>query len=195
MDIVDLSSGSWINPPPKWSIERNCLKVESAEKTDFWRHSHYRFVHDNGHALMFRAPIEFSATLTFTGDYQQNYDHAGFLLRADSETWVKMGIEFVAGSASFAVVVTLGKSDWSIYRIPLISGPQTIRVSRTGDSVIVHVLQEGQWQLIRVAAFPELVVADLGLMVCSPERQAFCVTFADFRLGSAIDNPLYGQSG
>jgi regulation of enolase protein 1 (concanavalin A-like superfamily) len=86
----------WLNPPPEWGEERGVLTVMTGDRTDFWRKTHYGFVRDDGHFRHVAAPADFSAAVTFRGDYHALYDQAGIMLRLDERNWIKAGIEFVA---------------------------------------------------------------------------------------------------
>ena len=58
--MADFSSGSWLNDPADWALEDGTLHVTTGEKSDFWRHTHYGFVRDNGHFWQLAAPRTFT---------------------------------------------------------------------------------------------------------------------------------------
>lgn len=87
--MADLSSGVWLNDPADCMFENGTLHVTTGGNSDFWRHTHYGFVRDNGHFLQIPAPAHFTATLTFEGDYETLYDQAGLMLRVDNRNWIK----------------------------------------------------------------------------------------------------------
>ena len=190
--MVDFLHGIWMNEPLDWGIKNDKLNVTTGDKTDFWRHTHYGFVRDSGHFWQLPAPKTFTATLTFEGDYQTLYDQAGLMLRVDEKNWIKCGIEHSDGMTNFSIVITRDSSDWSVIGQPLISGPQTIRITAQDNSVVAHFLKSnGTWNLMRVADFPTSKIKTLGPMACSPERCGFKASFLDFIVTNPIQNPLH----
>lgn len=187
-----LPDGQWLNEPSEWAMEEGALRLRTDDRTDFWRETHYGFIRDDGHFWHVPAPPDFTATVTFEGAYRTLYDQAGMMLRLDAETWIKLGIEHSDGMTNFSIVVTRGRSDWSVVGQPLISGPQTVRMTVTGGAVIAHFRADGIWKLMRVADFPPLTAARIGPMACSPERAGFEARFLDFRITGPIANPLHG---
>lgn len=94
---------------------------------------------------------------------------------------------------NFSIVVTRGNSDWSVIGQPLISGPQTIRLTAQNNTVIAHFrTREGRWHLMRVADFPTVEGAMIGPMACSPERSGFMARFLDLEMTDPIEDPLHG---
>jgi regulation of enolase protein 1 (concanavalin A-like superfamily) len=111
----------------------------------------------------FPHPEAFTACLVFEGDYETLYDQAGLMLRLDQERWIKCGIEHSDGMTNFSIVVTRGNSDWSVIGQPLISGPQTVRLTAENGAIIAHFrAPDGAWQLMRVADFPMSATAMIG---------------------------------
>ena len=181
---------TWMNPPPHAAETDGILHVRTGDRQDFWRRTFYGFVHDDGHALL--APTEgaFSAEVTFEGDYRAQYDQAGLMLRVDESVWIKAGVEYVGGRRWLAVVVTLGRSDWS--QLPLAGdGPVGLRLTRKCDAVWVQYRTEGDWVMARLAHLPADLPALAGPMCCSPSREGFEVRFWDFRLGAPVSEQPY----
>lgn len=144
-DKGDASGGSkrgslmnWLNEPPSWSENGGELRVTTGDRTDFWRRTHYGFVRDDGHARLSSVEGDFSAKVTFRGDYAELYDQGGLMLRLDAEHWIKAGIEFVAGRRMLSVVVTREMSDWSTMPCPTEADWITLRLTRIGSAVHVH---------------------------------------------------------
>ena len=73
----------WLNEPPAWEIRGDALVVTAGPKTDFWRTTHYGFVRDNGHCRFRRWEGDFVAEVEVTGDYRDQYDQAGLMVRLD----------------------------------------------------------------------------------------------------------------
>lgn len=193
-DLDFLNAATWLNPPPESRRDTDGLAIATAAETDFWRDTFYGFRHDNGHFL--GAPIDgdFTATVTFEGGYEALYDQAGLMLRVDETTWLKAGIELSDGMTNFSTVVTRDRSDWSVIGVPLVSGPQTLRLTRIAGAVVLHYRDSaGVWQLMRVADFPQGGAARLGVMACSPKRAGFQARFTAFTVGPAIASPLHAS--
>ena len=128
----------WLNEPPDWADADGTLAVVTGDRTDFWRKTHYGFIRDDGHFRHAAAPDDFSATVSFRGAYQELYDQAGLMLRLDAATWIKTGIEFVAGRRMLSAVVTRDVSDWSTMPMPSDADWVRLRLTRIGSAVHVH---------------------------------------------------------
>ena len=89
---------TWLNPPPRSWREGGSLLVAAAAGSDFWRTTSYGFVHDSGHALLAPFPDATAVEVRFVLDYDEQFDQAGVLVRADERSWVKAGVEVSDGS-------------------------------------------------------------------------------------------------
>jgi regulation of enolase protein 1 (concanavalin A-like superfamily) len=175
--------GTWTAAPRAVRSDGNSLEVEAVKGSDFWRHTLYGFVHDDGHALL--APfapsqaIEVAFELSGLTDL---YDQAGLLVRAGADHWIKAGIEINDGVPHVGAVVTHGWSDWSLSPVPEWQGVVTIRLSVLGDGAVIRARTEGEgWRTIRVARMFEGVPLQAGPMLCAPSRSGLVVTFRDWR--------------
>jgi len=182
---------NWLNPPAETSEAGGVLRVLTGPQRDFWRRTFYGFVHDDGHALLAPTIGAFSAEVTFQGQYQAQYDQAGLMLRVDESNWIKAGVEFVNGEPWLAVVVTLGRSDWSQLRLPDGTRSVGLRITRAGDAVWVQYRTTGDWAMARLAHLPVDLPAMVGPMCCSPSREGLEVRFRDFRLGPPVSDRPY----
>ena len=147
-----MRSMTWLNEPPEWTQVAGRLHVVTGERTDFWQETFYGFNRDDGH--FYHRPVEgdFTAEVTFDGAYEALYDQAGLMLRLDGTHWLKAGIEFTDGVKHFSVVVTNGRSDWSVVEAPWALGPVTARLTRHGDAVRVQFRDAGgAWRMARLA--------------------------------------------
>ncbi len=194
MAEIDLSAAKWLNEPPDWSLDGGVLSLTTGEKTDFWQGTLYNFHRDNGHALLSPVEGDFTAVLTFEGDYQTLYDQAGMMLRVDAANWIKLGIEYTDGATNFSIVVTRGQSDWSVVQMPTISGPQQVRLTRVGDAVAAHFHTGEEWRLLRVADFMATAAARIGPMACSPQREGFQARFLSMTVKPPIDDPVHATT-
>ncbi|MEO6298994.1 MAG: DUF1349 domain-containing protein [Paracoccaceae bacterium] len=181
----------WLNPPASTHMEGDTLHVTTGDQGDFWRNTFYGFIHDNGHALLAPTEPEFSAEVTFTADYQAQYDQAGLFLRASETHWIKAGIEYVNGTAHLATVVTNGNSDWSQMPLPGFTGELGLRFTRVGDAFWVQYRVAHDWTMFRLAYFPPDLTVTAGPMACSPSRAGLKARFHDFHLGPPTSRQPY----
>jgi regulation of enolase protein 1 (concanavalin A-like superfamily) len=174
----------WLNEPPSWSEQDGVLTVQSDEDTDFWRKTHYGFVHDNGHVYGREVEGDFTATVTFAAEYEAQYDHAGLMLRLDEENWIKAGIELADGRLFLSAVVTRDFSDWSVLPLTTLPKEMRLRVTRNRDTVLVqYALEEGDFQMLRLAHLQVGGTAFVGQMCCSPKRAGLAARFWNFEIG------------
>ncbi len=146
---------SWLNPPPFFEERDGALHVRSGEKTDFWQGTYYGFHRDDGHFLHESRKGDFTAEVTFSGNYEALYDQAGLMIRADEKHWVKCGIEFTDGARHFSTVVTNGNSDWSAFRIGHDFDAISVRATRNGDALFIQYSTDtmDEWRMARLAWF------------------------------------------
>ncbi|MET2829133.1 DUF1349 domain-containing protein [Mesorhizobium shangrilense] len=184
---------TWLNPPPHHTAAGNTHHVRTGKETDFWRETFYDFWRDNGHFLHQTVEGDFSAEVTVKGNYEVLYDQAGLMVRLSETHWIKAGIEYTDGLMYFSVVVTNDASDWSLATIPADPNGVRIRLTRHAETIRVQYLDaaEGHWKPVRLAYFPPSKTVDVGMMCCSPQREGFEVTFADFSVGPPISRDLH----
>jgi regulation of enolase protein 1 (concanavalin A-like superfamily) len=177
----------WVNPPPSAKVEDDVLAVVTGPETDFWRTTSYGFIHDNGHFLGTPLVGDAGVELTFAGEFTAQFDHAGLMLRSGPDLWLKAGVELTDGDLFASVVVTIGRSDWSVAPVALLrpDSPITIRASRVGDSVTIRygVGPGAELRLLRVAHLPEAAAFEVGPFCCSPTRCGLVVRFEPMRIG------------
>lgn len=188
-----LNEAEWHAAPPVWRFSADILEVATGNKTDFWQDTFYGFHRDNGHFYGAKTEGDFTAVVTFDGQYEVLYDQIGMMMRVDAQNWLKTGIEFSDGATNFSAVITRdGRSDWSVMAVPRVSGPQQVRLTRIGAAIIVHFLNSrGAWQLLRLGDFRAPSAVRLGPMACSPEREGLQARFLGFEVGPAVSKPLH----
>jgi regulation of enolase protein 1 (concanavalin A-like superfamily) len=177
----------WLNEPPHWHSKFGILTATTGPETDFWRETHYGFIHDNGHFYYQTVSGNFTAQVSFSGDYAALYDQAGLMLRLDEKNWIKTGIEYVDERQTLSTVVTRDYSDWSV--TPLLSKPAglCLRLSRNGTTIRMEHSSNGvHYEMLRLAYMPDAETVQVGIMLCSPKREGFTASFEDFNVGPLV---------
>ncbi len=170
--------------PPRRGSTATDLVVGASEGSDWWRTTHYGFLHDDGHGLLVDWPAASAVETTFDASSLTGlYDQAGLLLWVGPEQWIKTGLEVSDGVLHLGAVVTNGVSDWSLAPVPEWAGELvTIRASRggvAGDSVTLRARTgTSGWRTLRVAPFTA-GAASAGPMVCAPMRADLEVRFTE----------------
>ena len=177
------ASLQWLNEPPSWTSKSGIITATSGLETDFWRETHYGFIRDTGHFYYQAVQGDFTAQVSFSGDYSEEFDQAGLMLRLDAQNWLKTGIEYVEERQCLSAVVTRDYSDWSL--TPLLSRPAglTLRLSRQGTAVRIEYSSNGvHYEMLRLAYMPARETVQVGVMLCSPKRAGFTAHFEDFEV-------------
>ncbi len=194
MRSVPLDQLNWYNPPPKHSLKDGVLTAETGYQTDFWRETFYGFVRDNGHFGFTEISGDFSAEVSFRGEYTELYDQAGMMVRLDAKTWLKAGVEYTDAQQHLSVVATRDVSDWSV--LPLAAPPAEIRLrlTRLGGAVLVQASLDGEtYTMLRLTALTDAERLQVGVMCCSPKRSGFQVTFHNFEVGKPVVTDLHAS--
>ena len=187
---MDWAAGTWTREPATSRLDGVDLVVGASEGSDWWRTTHYGFVHDDGHALLVDWPAASAMEATFDASTLTGlYDQAGLLLWVGPERWIKTGLEVSDGVLHLGAVVTNGVSDWSLAPVPEWAGQLvTIRAGRggeVGDSVTLRARTETSgWRTLRVAPFTA-GAASAGPMLCAPMRSDLEVRFTAWELAPA----------
>lgn len=183
-----MSTGmSWLNEPDEWSDEDGVIRAVTGLKTDFWRRTFYDWTTDNGH--FYHRPVtgDFTAEVTVAAAHTTLFDQGGLMLRADEHTWVKSGAELTSGAVHVSTVLTREFSDLSTVALAPGAAEVGLRLTRFGDTVVVHVREVGgDWRLVRLGHLGLPAEVLVGVMCCSPERAGLEVTFRDLRIGDPI---------
>jgi regulation of enolase protein 1 (concanavalin A-like superfamily) len=188
----DLSQMQWHNEPPRWSLEDRSLELVTADRTDFWQNTFYGFTRDDGHFLSTEITGDFTAEVTLEGEFEELYDQLGLMVRADERTWLKTGIEYTDGMPHLSAVYTNSWSDWSVIRLPDLTGRLDLRVTRHAEALRVQFRDaDHSWQLLRLGylALPES--CRVGVMACSPQRAGFRARFHGFSIREPIPRELH----
>lgn len=186
MRTVPWSLGEWSTEPEAVDVDGPDLLVTSRPESDFWRVTSYGFVHDDGHGLLVDLPDGTAVEVSFMADFDQQFDQAGLLVRADERHWVKSGVEYADGVPQVGAVVTHEVSDWSTAPFPSWHGREvTVRASRSGDAVTIRARTDGPWQLVRLAPVDPTLAWRAGPFACAPTRAGLVVRFTRFARGPA----------
>ena len=194
--MTSFQQGQWVNEPAVYAISDDALQVTTDARTDFWRETHYGFIHDSGHLFAFEAADGFTAQVRVRAQFEQLYDQAGIMVRVDERQWLKAGLEFSDGHAMLSRVRTVDRSDWAT---GVYTGNPTdfwLRLSVDKGVLRLQVSTDGaEWPLVRLCPFP---AADrnrnhylVGPMCCTPERSGLQVTFSDWSLTQHLDKDLH----
>jgi regulation of enolase protein 1 (concanavalin A-like superfamily) len=186
MTNVAWTAMTWTNPPERAVVDGDVLEVVTREKSDFWQVTSYGFVRDDGHLLAAPFPGPAAIEVTFRAALTEPFDQAGLMLRAGPDLWIKAGVELSDGVLFASAVVTLGHSDWAVAPLPATAAgrPVTIRASRAGDAVTIrYKVDDGPFQLLRLAYLPPGAEVVAGPMCCSPSRAGLTVRFDPVRVG------------
>ena len=191
MKNVAWSEGILTREAVSQSQEGALLTVEAAAESDWWRTTSYGFIHEDGHALVKEFPNESAIEVTFVLNYTEQFDQAGIFITADSENWIKAGVEFCDGFPQVGAVVTQKNSDWSVAPVAeWMNKEVTIRVSRSGDAVTVRAGINNDLRLVRVAPLDPSRTWKAGPMFCAPTRAGLKVSFTKWSEGPA-DSDLH----
>jgi len=71
----------WLNPPAAVEVRDGWLSFAPADQTDFWQRTLDGKSRDSGHFLYFELGGDFVAETKVTGEFQNQYDQAGLMLR------------------------------------------------------------------------------------------------------------------
>lgn len=182
-----MSEMTWFNPPPRCEGDpaTGTLRVWPAEKTDFWRTTHYGFEADSGHFLQRPVHGDFVMHTHVAWAPAHQYDQAGLMVRVSPTCWLKTAVEFEPEGPSRlgAVVTNAGLSDWSTQDVPTGLRALWLRVRREGRDYWVEAGPDGQhWSQLRLARLhaDDGGEVQAGLYACSPRGAGFVAAFSGF---------------
>lgn len=181
---ISWSDGTWLNPPLAVNTSSDEMVVTTADRSDFWNRTAYGFTHTTGHALLHEFPAGSAMEVEFRATWTHEFDQAGLFLYADSEHWVKAGVEFADGVLGLGAVVTDGTSDWSVGQVPeWMDQSIHVRVSRSTDAITIRACTEADpWRLVRLAPIDPTLTWRAGPLAASPSREALQVTFRNWQI-------------
>ncbi|MEV4169101.1 MULTISPECIES: DUF1349 domain-containing protein [unclassified Nonomuraea] len=176
----------WLNVPREWAADDG-LSLFCDPGTDLWRETHYGYSYDTAHLFGRTVPGDARLTVTFSGDYAEQYDQAGAVLRIGQDDWIKAGVEYVDGGFHLSTVVTRGFSDWSVLPLGRSARRVTFGLERAGDAVTVRygLDDDPPETMLRLAYFPPGRPALAGAMAAAPVGKGFAVRFSDIQISEA----------
>ncbi len=175
----------WYNEPRAWKLQGDAIVVTTEAKTDFWRRTRSGSIRDNGHFYYERRRGDFICEVEVHGEYAEQYDQAGLMVRADEANWLKCGIELVDDVQYVSAVITHEYSDWSVVPAPEKLASIRIRASLRESTVEVHYSLDGsRYTLLRVGYLPRGEVVSAGPMAASPEGNGFSAVFRRWTIDS-----------
>jgi len=189
---IPWNDGTWLNPPLNADSSSDELIVTTADQSDFWNRTGYGFTHTTGHALLREFPAGSAMEVEFSARWTHEFDQAGLFLHADSEHWVKAGVEFADGVLGLGAVVTNGMSDWSVGHVPEWMDQRIrVRVSRSTDALTVRACTPGEsWRLVRLAPIDPALTWHAGPLAASPTRAGLQITFHAWE-SAAVDTDIH----
>jgi uncharacterized protein len=174
---------SWHNEPLIWDTQNSTIKITSSQKTDFWRKTHYDFISDNAHFYYKQVRGNFITEVKISGQYKDQYDQAGLMVRLDEANWLKCGIELIDGVLQVIVVVTHDYSDVSVVSIPQNLSSIWMRVIRQGSALeVLYSLEGEKYTMLRMAHLTSVETVSVGVMCASPTGNGFPTTFEGFKV-------------
>ncbi len=176
---------SWLNPPLSEIVDKG-LHIKTGPKTDFWQRTHYRFVRDDGHALLRSVTGNFQVTSLVSFEPKNQYDQCGLMIRVDHENWIKVSTEFEDSKHSKlgSVVTNLGWSDWATQTISSHITTMHYRASRKGsDFLLEYCNEDNKWQQMRIAHLVNAAeTLQVGIYACSPIGETYSCCFHQLRI-------------
>jgi len=158
-------------------VRNGWLSFSPGDQTDFWQKTLDGGSRDNGHFLYFELSGDFVAETKVTGEFQNQYDQAGLMLRRDATHWLKADAENdPIGTPTLGVVITRETSDWSVSR----PAPKEFffRLERRGELVEIRTSVDGrEWSLLRQATFPLQDPVQVGLFAACPIKAGLQARF------------------
>lgn len=177
----------WLNEPAYYSIVDEKITVRTSPTTDFWRVTHYDFIRDNGHFYFNSIETDFIAEVKISGNYKDQYDQAGIMIRIDQNNWIKTGIEYVDNTQQLSAVVTRDYSDWSVSPLEVLPRPLYLRVERRSEAIRISYSGTGsEYTLLRLAYFPVVPRLQVGLMCASPDGEGYEVVFENYQVKPVV---------
>ncbi len=185
-----------MNEPAEWEDDGMLLTLQTSPRVDFWRNTLVDYIEDSAHLYYETVVGDFTATAEFGGDYRDQYDQAGLVVRQDELNWLKCGVELVNGNWDrdyayrgsahlvMAGLTSHGWSEWStLPQLPENPETVTMRVTRRGATLLVDYSLAGeQFTILKLCALPDADELMVGRYAASPAGSGFVARFHSFSL-------------
>jgi regulation of enolase protein 1 (concanavalin A-like superfamily) len=129
MQVARNVDGSlWKNPLRFWKdkpttkvhIIGAAITMQIPKKTDFWASSNLAICIDNGPTHWHKITGNFELMVKISGNFSENKDKAGLMIRLDDDTWAFCGMVFMNGRIYQSNICTRNKiSDGSLALLPV----------------------------------------------------------------------------
>jgi len=186
----------WLNEPPEWTQEGTQLTIRTAGQVDFWRNTFVDYIEDSAHFYYELVEGDFVAKVRFSGEYRDQYDQAGLVIREDAQNWLKCGVEIVnrtwtkdyhyRGSAHLimAGLTSGGWSEWStLPQLPENPAWVWFRVTREGKTIFVdYSLDDREYTILKLCALPHAGALMVGRYAAAPTGEGFIARFDPYEL-------------
>jgi regulation of enolase protein 1 (concanavalin A-like superfamily) len=176
---LDAVGWEWTRQPVDLvSPTATTLTWSCGSDSDFWRITAEGATKHDGYAYLREIEGDFELRGRFDLDLGTRFDHAGFILIADQERWLKAAYELEGGEILVGAVHTRGDSDWSCGPAAL---PGTIQVTRKAGTIEVRTLEAPErWRMIRQLYLTGPV--RLGPFSAAPTGSGYTARLTNFSL-------------
>jgi regulation of enolase protein 1 (concanavalin A-like superfamily) len=189
-------TAKWLHEPLEWKDDGTKLTFRTKGGVDFWRNTLVKTIADDGHLYYNEVDGDFVATVRVSGDYRDQYDQAGLVVRQDEFNWLKCGVELIVGKwadmfqyqgRAHVICSGLTVNGWSEWS-PLPQLPQNppfvwMRVARVEKTFFVSFSLDGsKYDIIKLFALPQANPVHVGRYATSPSGGGFDVTFDSYSL-------------
>lgn len=181
---MEINGFKWIREPQKYTVQTDCVTIQTEPRTDLWQRTYYHFRNDSAPLFQTETDEKYFSFVVKTGfaDSSHRFDQCGIVLYLDSENWLKAGVEYENEQFQHlgSVVTNHGFSDWSTVEIPRSTHEMWYRLSRREDDYRIENSADGvHWQQMRICHLLEGAgTVRFGIYACSPEEGSFIAEFS-----------------
>ncbi|MDR1696177.1 MAG: DUF1349 domain-containing protein [Endomicrobium sp.] len=189
--ITDTKNGIWINPPEKFSLSGESVKITTNPKTDFWQKTYYGFKNDNAHAFVFETYEKyFSFWVKAKFEYKKLFDQCGAVIYQNGNNWFKASAEYENEKTAKlgSVVTNNGFSDWASQDIGAGIKEIYYRLSRRYNDFLIEWSKDGkEFRQMRIFhLFQGCKKVNFGIYAASPSDSSFDAEFSEFRFTDCV---------
>lgn len=188
----------WLNEPSQWDAKPDGLRLRTDAHVDFWRETLIGEVRDSAHFYFTEVTGDFTIALRLAGNYQEQYDQAGIVVRRDAENYLKCGVEFIKGMWEgrypyrgdarliYSALTTNGRSEWStLPQLPTEPDAVWLRIERESDAFFVsHSVDGEDFTVMKLFSIPNAETIAVGPYAGSPEGAGYDVEFSHLRVSA-----------